>query len=222
MSSGRLAHPRPRSSECQIDPRQLGRPDLVLILLSITTLAACGSESTPAPQVMAAPAPSPTTAPEPPKSESLARADALVAEMRAHEASQAKYDRENPPPPPPRLEDLIRPTSSAPAPAPNAAPSTAAPSESATPSASSADPKATEAWWKDQARTLQVKYDDDFALMNQARNAMLNSTLKVTADEAEREYRARLAAVQNSRAALDRLLDDARRAGVPPGWTRWP
>lgn len=199
---------------------------IAVVMFSIAILAACGSEPTLAPEVAPAPAPTPAVAPEPPKSETLVRADALVAEMRAREAAQSKYDRENPPPPTPRMEDLIRtstaPASNAIAPVPpvsDGTPGTAAP---AAPTAPSADPKATEAWWKDQARNLQVKLEEDTALMNQARNAMLNSTLKITADEAEREYRARVAAVQNSRAALDRFKDDGRRAGVPAGWTRWP
>ena len=203
---------------------------VTVVMLSIAILTGCGSEPTVTPQATAATAPAPVAAPEPPKSESLARADALVAEMRAREAAQAKFDRENPPPLTPRPEDLIRPMSSAPAPPAPApvtsaiagTPTATAPAASATPTAPSADPKATEAWWKDQARALQVKAEEDTALMNQARNAMLNATLKITADEAEREYRARVAAVQNSQAALDRLRDDARRAGVPAGWARWP
>ena|SRR5688572_25725012 len=200
---------------------------IAVVMSSIAILAACGREPALAPEVIPEPAPTSAVAPEPPKSESLVRADALVAEMRAREEAQSKYDRENPPPPTPRMEDLIPSpsialASNAIAPVPSAsagAPSIAA---AAAPSASSADPKATEAWWKDQARVLQVKLEEDIALMNQARSAMLNSSLKITEDEAEREYRTRVAAVQNSRAALDRFRDDGRRAGVPAGWTRWP
>jgi len=193
----------------------------IALLLSLTLLVACGNEATLAPAT--APEPAPSIVPA--QSDAAARADALVAQVKAREEAQSKFDRENPPPPPPRIEDLVRPSSPVSDVAPVAAPvsnGTPAPQAPAPTSASSADPKQSEAWWKDQARNLQVKLDDDTSQMNQARNAMMNSTLRITAEEAEREYRAKVAIVQNSRAALDRMQDDGRRAGVPAGWTRWP
>jgi hypothetical protein len=90
-----------------------------------------------------------------------------------------------------------------------------------TPPAAAADSRG-EQWWKDEARKLQTAVEDAATEAAQAGAAMQNSTLALTADEAEREYRARVAKLQNARAALERFRDDARRANVPPGWARWP
>ena len=69
---------------------------------------------------------------------------------------------------------------------------------------------------------LQIKLDDDIELYNAAVRAMNNSSLRLTFDQAQAEANTRRATVENSRAALDRLRDDARKAGVPAGWARWP
>lgn len=46
------------------------------------------------------------------------------------------------------------------------------------------------------------------------------ANLKYGYNDAQAEYKKTVAAVQNARAAIDRLRDEARRAGVPPSWLR--
>lgn len=192
----------------------------ICVIATISATMACSApppaatpQQTPLVVIPADPAPSAATA----------RADALIEDLRRREAEQAKRDKENPPPPAPKLDALLPVqtprASTTPQPATIAALPPAPTTQAQAPAVSETR---GEQWWKDQARALQVALEDETSRMNQAARAMQNSTLKITADEAEREYRARVAAVQNARAALDRFRDDARRAGVPPGWARWP
>lgn len=178
--------------------------------------------SEPAPVTTPAPAPAPaaeTTEPAP-KSDAIAKADALIEEMRRNQAAFDKAERETPKPAAPRLEDFVRPAAPAHVPTPQPAQGAYAQQPSAPPAASG-DTRG-EQWWKDQARTLQDRLEDETRRMIAARAAFQNSTLKITADEAEREYLALQASVRNAQSALDKFRDDARRAGVPAGWARWP
>jgi hypothetical protein len=103
----------------------------------------------------------------------------------------------------------------------------------------SAEPKAPtnvrdEAWWQNRATEIRTSIDRN-VLLAEAMQARINS---LTADVVSRDdpfQRAELrdqlqkalaeadrlqALVIEGRQSLERLQDDARRAGVPPGWIR--
>lgn len=180
-------------------------------LLVLLTAAACSGapSSKPAAQPV-----SPAPAAEPvPQSEALARADALLEDLKRREAAQAEYDRAHPAPvaAPLRMPlPAARSATRAPAPDPvtvstPAAPAVAAPARDAT-------------WWKQQMRSLQSTLDAEAAKLAEAEKA----NFKYGYNDAQAEYKRRVAAVANARLAIERLHDDARRAGVPPGWLRLP
>jgi hypothetical protein len=67
-------------------------------------------------------------------------------------------------------------------------------------------------------QSLQVTLAEEVATLAEAEK--LN--FKYGYNDAQAEYKKRLAAVASARLAIDRLHDDARRARVPPAWLRWP
>lgn len=173
--------------------------------------------------------PAATTAPDP----SVARADALVADMQRREAAYREAERNAPPPPPaPGLDDFraaaVPPVSVS---AETPIPRDLAQAPPATPV--SVDPRQTESYWKDQMRELLVRrnehlrrFDGALAQADAARDQMetKNSAIFVTAqasfNSAMSEVNRLKAEVENAQAAIARLEEDARRAGVPPGWLR--
>ena len=63
-------------------------------------------------------------------------------------------------------------------------------------------------------RSLQLALDAELAKMADAEK------LKYGYNDAQAIYKKQLAAVADARLAIERLHDDARRAGVPPAWLR--
>ncbi|MBY0494199.1 MAG: hypothetical protein K2Y23_08275 [Cyanobacteria bacterium] len=125
-------------------------------------------------------------------------------------------DRETPPPPAPSVPVLSdpRPTAppaSAPVAAPPPAVAPAAPASSPSPPAAQG-----EAWWKEQRRSLQQVLDAALAQLAEAEK----NNVKYGYNDAQAIYKKQVAAVAAAREAIDKLHDDARRAGVPPSWLR--
>jgi hypothetical protein len=77
-------------------------------------------------------------------------------------------------------------------------------------------PARNENWWRSQRQSLKAALD--VASDQLAEAERLN--LKYGYNDAQAIYKTRLAAVAAARLAIDRLHDEARRAGVPPGWLR--
>ena len=61
---------------------------------------------------------------------------------------------------------------------------------------------------------LQLALNDEQIKLAAAEN------LKYGYNDAQAAYKKQLEAVANARAAIEKLRDEARRAGVPPGWLR--
>jgi hypothetical protein len=185
---------------------------LVLVLL---TAAAC-SEPPAQPQMPASSATRAAAVAEPPKSEAIARADAMLEDLKRREAAQAKFDRDNPPAarvPIPAMSAAL-PKTPAPASAAVAAPpATTAPTPA--PGAAAA-PARDASWWQGQMQTLRLALDQASARLAEAEK----ENYKYAYEDLQAEYKKRVAAVAEARRALERLHDDARRAGVPPGWLR--
>ncbi|HJU44996.1 MAG TPA: hypothetical protein VJ691_19370 [Vicinamibacterales bacterium] len=195
------------------------RACVVCILLAAAT--ACGAPAPPAPpQSQSAPAPAPV-AEQAPASEAIARADALLEDFRRREAAQAKFDRENPPPkfvPIPRtLVEAARQASASIAADTSSNSSDASAPPPVAPAASApAAPARDETWWRREVQSLQAALDKELARLAEAEK--LN--FKYGYNDAQAEYKRRAAAVATARQALDRLRDEARRSGIPPGWLR--
>lgn len=211
---------------------------LCIAIASIISLMSCSEP--PAQQASTAPEPLPPPAATEPKSEAIARADALLEDFRRRQAAQEKFDRENPPPPAPRLDDVLRSI-----PAPTVTPATSA-QASIPPVAASTAPVTTgapaptrdEQWWKNEMRTAEVRLADNSRRLQEARDVQsaalrqmdaatkAGSIVFAQAQEAYNRARAETqrleAEVRNDRAAVERVREDARRANVPPGWLRWP
>lgn len=200
------------------------------VLLAVTVLGIACSAPPPATPVTAAP-----PAEAPPPAPVVSKADALIEDLRRREAAQAKFDRENPTPAAPRLDDLIRPSASAPVASvmPEHRTVTAAPSAAA-PVTDARD----ESWWKNQMRNAETRLTDNARRLQEAtdRRDRAQRQMQVAVDagsivfaQAQEAYNrasaevGRLEAeVRNDRAAVERVREDARRANVPPGWLRWP
>ena len=186
-------------------------------VLVFLTAAACSQPPGEQPETQV---PASAAAAEPaPKSEAIARADALLEDFRRREAAQAKYDRENPPPRfvpiPKTLVDAAKAAAASTAsvtPASNA--SAGPPGAPAGPTA--AAPARNEMWWKRQMESLQTALDQELVTLA----AMEKMNMKYGYNDAQALYKKQAAAVANARQAIDRLRDEARRAGVPPGWLR--
>lgn len=190
----------------------------IVVLVTVSFIGSC--TNTPAPSAPAATTPVPEKAAEP-VSDSVSRADALLAEMRQREAEFAKLERDLPKVPPPPLPDqrvFGQPTASPAAPS-SSAPAATAPTPANVPGVASGR---DETWWKDQARAIGLRLDEAERLAAAAAVAVNSATLRITQDEARAQYLTRLAAVNTIKAELTNLQEDARRAGVPPGWLRWP
>lgn len=192
------------------------------ILLALVTVVAC-SEPPAQPQTHTTPAAALALVAEPPpKSEAIARADALLEDLRRRQAAQAKFDREKPAPaaiPIPAALPASRPTPSA---ATEAVPSPAATetpaAEPVRDNAPGAAPARDASWWKEQMRSLQLALDAASARLAEAEK----ENYKYGYEDLQAEYKKRVAAVAEARGAIERLHNDARRAHVPPGWLRWP
>jgi hypothetical protein len=187
--------------------------------ISLLFVTALGCTET-APPVSTRAAPDPVSAPvakETPTSESIGRADALLEDFKRREAAQAKFDKENPP-------SVVIPLPVAPIPSRPASPATSSqlPSTDAPPAAPGvvpgdvAPPGRDQAWWKQQMQRLQASLDAELAKLAAAEKA----NWKYGYNDLQAMYRAQVAAVADARLAIDRLHDEARRAGVPPGWLR--
>lgn len=215
---------------------QMSRLPRAVVTLFAVLIVGC---TAPAPITESSP-PQPQPAPAPverPPSAAIAKADRLIAEMRAREDAQAKLDRENPPPPPPRLEDVLRATAPmVPASSPAAVqPPSVTPSTPVTtaPTVAARD----EHWWKNEMRQAEVRLMDNQRRLQEATDqqrmasrqmdAAVKASPVVFAQAQEAFNRAssdvsRLQAeVRNDQAAVTRIREDARRASVPPGWLRW-
>ena len=178
--------------------------------------AACSQPTIAQPETQPTPVPSSTAEPAP-KSDAIARADALLEDFRRREAAQAKFDRANAAAaavPIPASLPPSRPTS----PAATVAPPSTAATQAPPATVASAAPARDEMWWKQQMRSLQLTLDEELVKLADAEKA----NLKFGYNDAQAEYKKRLAAVANARLAIDRLHDDARRASVPPSWLRLP
>jgi len=64
--------------------------------------------------------------------------------------------------------------------------------------------------------SLQMALDQELVKMA----AMEKMNMKYGYNDAQAMYKAQAAAVASARQAIERLRDEARRAGVPPGWLR--
>jgi hypothetical protein len=131
----------------------------------------------------------------PPKSEALARADALLEDLKRRQEAQEKYDREHPLPPAPPLPGSVV------AVGPPAA----------------VDPAARdENWWKDRMRSLELALNEKEIKLAAAERA----NLKSGGNDALAEYQKIVAEVGDARQAIERLRDEATRAGVPSSWLK--
>jgi len=190
------------------------------ILLVFLTAAACGAPPPqPQTQTTRAAAPAPVTE-QAPKSEAVARADALLEDLRRRQDAQAKFDRENPAPaaiPIPARLPATRPTpSNATAPVASPAATDAPAAQPAPDGGAAAAPARDASWWKEQMRTLQLALDQASAKLAEAEK----ENYRYAYEDLQAEYKKRVAAVAGARRAIEQLHDDARRAGVPPGWLR--
>ena len=196
----------------------------------------CASSPPPPATETSMPEPLPAVAPAA-KSEALARADALAEDLRRRQVAQETADRESPLPPQPNLDTLMRSLTPAPAPPPSPATlSQTAPVPSWPDIPAQTASGKDEAWWKFEMRFAEGRLADDLRRLqeaNDARNAAqlrmrsvgLGSPAYSIAEELFNRATASVgyyeADVKRSRAAVEQIRADARRAGVPAGWLRW-
>jgi hypothetical protein len=190
------------------------------ILLVLVTAAACGEPPAQHPSQTTPSAAAPAPAEQAPESAAIARADALLEDLRRREAAQAKFDREKPAPAAIPITASL-PVSRSRSPAATVAvaspAATDAPAAQPTPdSTAAATPARDGTWWKQQMRSLQQVLDDALAKLAEAEK----ENYKYGYEDLQAEYKKRVAAVANARLAIERLHDDARRARVPPAWLR--
>jgi hypothetical protein len=155
-----------------------------------------------------------------PKSAAIARADALLEDLKRREAAQAKFDREKPAP------AAIPITASLPVSSPRSLAATVAVASPAATDAPAAQPAADSTaaatpardatWWKQQMQSRQRVLDEALAELAEAEK----ENYRYGYEDLQAEYKKRVAAVANARLAIERLHDDARRARVPPAWLR--
>ncbi len=208
------------------------------VVIALVSVSCSQPAAVPAPAPAATPIdPAPVSAPAPVSSDVLAKADALIAEMRRNEAALQKFDRENPLPPPPRLDDLLRPTAAAAASPTSEVPASATQLETPSPApvASNTRPERDEQWWKTEMHVRELRLQESVAQMNAARASMrttadladpksviLTATAQRGFQEVEAEFQKWSRQVSIDRGEVERFREDARRAGIPPGWLRWP
>ncbi len=183
-------------------------------LLVFVTGAGCSESPSQPPARVGTDAVSPPAS-QPPKSEAVALADALVEDLRRREAAQAKFDQRPMPAPTPAILPSVPPPPSRSITTP-AIVAGASPAPQAPPPVAAAAPGRDEKWWKEQMKSLQAVLD---AAQVQLLDAEKNN-FKYGYNDAQAEYKRRFDAVTNARLAIDRLHDEARRAGVPPAWLR--
>lgn len=197
------------------------------LIACIASGTQCASPA-PTQTVTATPETAAPTAPEP--DPGIARADALLADMRRRETALREYERTAPPPPPaPRLEDFL-PSQSAPAPTPYqpVGVATAAPTITVE---SSAAPRLEE-HWKNRMRELRARLDADGLALASARVQLRDVERYIRADGsmppvvADNVFAARArvtelaAAIVFDEGQIANLEEEARRANVPSGWLR--
>ena len=141
-------------------------------LLLMLTAAACDTAPPAQPAVQPAPALAPAAVAEPaPPSEAVARADALLEDLKRRQEAQEQYDRNHP-------------------------------------------PGQDETSWRDKARALDLTLNE--ALIELAKV----EDLKNGDADAQAAYKKRFDAVTQARLAIEKLSDEARKAGVPPEWLK--
>ena len=166
----------------------MNTPLLRASLWLFVTASACSPPPQAPPPSPAIPTAEPAAVPAPP-SEAIARADALLDDLKRRQEAQDKYDREHPLP-------------------------VATPIAVSSGSPSAAPVVPDEAWWRDRMRELQLALNDEEIKLAAAEN------LKNGNQDAQAAFEKQTEAVANARLAIERLRDQARRAGVPPGWLR--
>jgi hypothetical protein len=189
------------------------------ILLMLVTAAACSGPPAQHPS-QTTPAAAPAPAEQAPKSEAIARADALLEDLGRREAAQAKFDREKPAPAAIPIPASL-PGSSPRSPVATVAVASPAamedqPAHPVPASTEAAAPARDAGWWKQQMQSLQLTLAAGMAKLAEAEK----ENYKYGYDDLQAEYKKRVAAVANARLAIERLHDDARRARVPPAWLR--
>jgi hypothetical protein len=199
----------------------------------IVVAIGCASPPPPAATATSTPEPRPAVAP-PATSEAVARADALVEDLRRRQVAQEKADRESRLSPPP--ETPMRRVTTSPAPPPSPA-TLSQPAIAPWPDrpAQTANGK-DEAWWKFEMRFAEGRLADSEDRLEEAKEArdaaertMLTHGIGSAAYSTAMDLFNRASAmvthydaeVKSHRAAVEKIREDARRAGVPPGWLRW-
>jgi hypothetical protein len=182
---------------------------IVLLAGSACTQSPTPGQTTTRPAVNAPDSPKPA-----PASGAIARADALVEDLRRREAAEASRPR----PSPSQISAPVAtpPVSSSPVTTPPAPVSTLEATATTRPEAAAAAPLRDEAWWKERVRSLQATLDEELSKLA----VMEKSNLKYGYNDAQAIYKKQVQAVSDARQAIDRVHDEARRAGVPPGWLR--
>ena len=176
-------------------------------LFVFLTAVACNSAPPAQPPSQPVPAPAPAAEPAP-QSEAIARADALLEDFKRRQEAQDKYDREHPLP-----AAIPLPGSSS---APQSTSTTSPVTTPGSPTSATAAPGRDEKWWKDQMQELELKLNEELIRLAAAEKA----NLKYGYNDAQAEYKKIVAAVATARSNIEKLKDEARRAGVPPGWLR--
>jgi hypothetical protein len=206
--------------------------DLPGATVLVIAFAYLGCAAPPA-QPVAANTPRPEApAPTAPVSDSVSRADALLAEMKQREEEFKKLEQELPKQPTPAMIlDQSRAQATAALPAPAAPVNVVAPSQALAPAAAPT-PAKDEAWWKDRMRVLQSRLDSDTMSLAAARlhvqdlDRYVNQDGSMSRTVADNMFKARntvtqlTAAVLSDEREITNLHEEARRAGVPPGWLR--
>ena len=183
---------------------------VLALLVGLVTTAAC---SAPAGQPGAQTTPVSAPAAATPNDQSVARADALLEDLKRRETAQYEFNRKHPPQESiPSLAPVSDPVTTQP---PAAPPPVAASPTAAAPAAASTDTR-DEAWWRGQSESLQRVLDAALIQLAEAEK----QNLKYGYEDGQAIYRQRVDAVAAARLAIDNLHSDARRAGVPPGWLR--
>ena len=140
-------------------------------LLVILTAAACSDAPPAQPQPQPQPAAAPTAAPateDAPKSEAIARADALLEDLKRRQEAQEKAER----------------------------------------------PAQDEGLWRDKVMALQLALNDEQLKLATSEHLRTGDSV------AQAAYKKQQEAVESARLAIEKLREEARRAGVPPGWLR--
>ncbi len=121
---------------------------------------------------------------------------------------------------------------------PEPAPTASASKADATPSKDAKaepakEPAKDEAYWKDRMRTLQTKLSEDERELVNARihvtdveafirpDGTMSHTIADNLLQAQARRDTAVASIANDKREILELEEEARHAGVPPGWLRW-